>query len=149
MNGILSDVATIERIASIEAELQKLRADAYMRAGIPMPAEHARVARLIQFAAVAFGVSESMIIGPTRSHRMCRARFAVAWAAQQAFGLSSPAIGRALGDRDHTTILMAVRRANDWRAEDEEYRELTDRLLALVMPKNRVSEEAENAPSSH
>lgn len=149
MNGTLSDVATIERIASIEAELKTLRAEAYRRAGIPLPAENKQIGRIVEFASVAFAVSEGALLGPTRSARASRARFAVAWVAHNAFGLSSTVIGRALGDRDHSTVLSSLRRAVEMRDEDEEYRELTDRLLALVTPKRAQEEEAEDAATSH
>lgn len=147
--AILSDIATIEQIGRIEDQLKMLRADAYRRAGIPLPSENRQIGRIVEFASVAFGVSDGAILGPTRSGRACRARFAIAWVAREAFGLSTPAIGRALGDRDHSTVLNAQRRCEEIREQDEDYRELTDRLLALVIPKERDSEEAENAPSSH
>jgi chromosomal replication initiation ATPase DnaA len=149
MNGVMSDVATIERIASIESELRTLRADAYRRAGIPLPSENRQIGRIIEFAGVAFSVSDGAILGPTRAERVCRARFAIAWVAREAFGISSVVIGRALGDRDHATILNAQRRAEEWRAEDEDYRDVTDRLLALMIPKKSQEEEAENAATSH
>jgi chromosomal replication initiation ATPase DnaA len=147
-DAILSDVATIERINAIETELRQLRVQAYRSAGIPLPSENKQIGRIVQFAAVAFGVSDGAILGPTRSERICRARFAIAWVAQNGFGLSSTVIGRALGDRDHSTVLAAIKRANGWRETDAEYREITDGLLALVVPKKN-SEEAENAASSH
>lgn len=149
MNGILSDIAAIERISTIEAELKILRAEAYRRAGIPLPSENKQIGRVIEFASVSFAVPEGAILGPTRSERVCRARFAIAWVAHQAFGCSSTVIGRALGDRDHSTVLSSLKRAGELREQDEEYREMTDRLLALVTPKRTYQEEAENAPSSH
>lgn len=148
MNGILSDVATIERIAAIESELKMMRVEAYRRAGIPLPSENRQMGRIIEFAGVAFSVADGAILGATRSERVCRARFAIAWVAREAFGLSSTVIGRSLGDRDHSTILSAQRRAQEMRAADDEYRDITDRLLAMLTPKKQ-SEEAENAPTSH
>lgn len=147
-DAILSDIATIERITAIEDELRQLRVEAYRRAGIPLPSENKQIGRIVQFASVAFGVSDGAILGPTRSERICKARFAIAWVAQEGFGLSSVAIGRALGDRDHSTVLAAIKRANAWREADPDYREVTDGLLALVLPK-KPAEETENAPSSH
>jgi chromosomal replication initiation ATPase DnaA len=144
----LSDVALIQRIAMIEGELAQLRADAYVRSGIPLPTDCARIARIVDFSATAFSVAQTTIFGPTRALRVCRARFAVMWIAHQAFGFSSVVIGRAIGNRDHSTVLHAFRRVEQWREEDAEYREVTDRLLELVSP-IKAREEAENAPSSH
>jgi chromosomal replication initiation ATPase DnaA len=143
----LSDIATIERIHAIESELKLIRVEAYRRAGIPLPIENKQIGRVVEFAAVAFAVSDGAILGPTRAARVVRARDAIAWVADQAFGTSSVAIGRALGERDHSTVLAALRRAQQWREADDDYREITDRLLAMVIPRKR--EEAENAPSSH
>jgi hypothetical protein len=42
-----------------------------------------------------------------------------------------------------------LKRAEELREQDEDYRDITDRLLALVTPKKVHEEEAENAPSSH
>lgn len=147
MNGCLSELATIERIGAIESELAVLRVDAYRRAGIPLPSENKQIGRIVRFAGVAFSVAEGSILGPSRSARLCRARFAIAWVAHQAFGLSSVVIGRALGDRDHSTVLSAIRRAEEWRAGDEDYRQITDRLLALISPKRPDIQEAADAAS--
>lgn len=136
----LSPAATIDRIHSIEAEIAMLRAEAYARAGIPVPPQMQRIARLVELAAIWFGVSEAAITGPSRARKYCRPRFAVMWVATEAFGLSSVVIGRQMGDRDHSTVLAAVRRAEEWREEDQTYRDLTDRLLAIVTPKSTAKE---------
>lgn len=79
-------------------------------------------------AAELFAVPFSEIIGSRQHRRVLRARFAVAWASRRK-GISSPVIGRMLGRRDHSTILNAERRADEWRAADPEYRRATDALL--------------------
>jgi chromosomal replication initiation ATPase DnaA len=56
-------------------------------------------------------------------------------------------IGRALGNRDHTTVLNGLKRAEEWRESDRDFREITDGLIAVFTPK--ITEEAENGPSSH
>lgn len=45
------------------------------------------------------------ILGPGRSRHVSFARAAIAYWARRLSGLSLPQIGRALGNRDHTTIL--------------------------------------------
>jgi chromosomal replication initiation ATPase DnaA len=125
-----------------------LRADAYRRAGIPLPSENRQIGRIIEFAAslsASRTERSSARRGRARLPRPVRDRLGRA----RGVRLSSVVIGRALGDRDHSTILNAQRRAEELRAEDEEYREITDRLLALVTPKKTQEEEAENAASSH
>jgi chromosomal replication initiation ATPase DnaA len=143
----LSDVAMIERIAMVEAELARLRVDAYMRAGIPLPGQSQRMGRMIEVAAITFNVSVGAMTGAIRSGPMVRARFAVMWAARQLYGYSTPVIGRALGNRDHSTVISGIKRAEELREKDQDFREITDGLIAAFTPKLR--EEAENAPSSH
>lgn len=125
----------VSRIEQIEAELAQLRVEAYIRAGLPLPGRHERVSQIVSAAAHMFRVSAMSITGATRVRDVCRARFAVAWVAREAFGVSSTEIGRALGDRDHSTILWAQCRAEQWRAEDDVYRCATSGLLAMFLPR--------------
>jgi chromosomal replication initiation ATPase DnaA len=143
----LSDIAMIERIGMIESELGRLRVDAYIRAGIPLPGQSSRMARLIETAATTFNISVGSLTGAIRSGPMVRARFAVMWVARELFGFSTPVIGRALGNRDHSTVLAGLKRAEELRREDDDFRAITDCMVAIFTPKQ--TEEAENAPSSH
>lgn len=136
----LSPSVEIDRIHVIEAEIAMLRAEAYARAGIPVPPQMQRIARLVELAAISFRVSEAAITGPSRARKFCRPRFAVMWVATEAFGLSSVVVGREMGDRDHSTVLGALGRAEQWRDEDQHFRDLTDRLLSIVVPKKAAKE---------
>lgn len=147
MNG-LSDVATIERIATIESELAMLRVEAYRRAGIPMPSTIERLSRLVELAAVAFNVTPTALRGNSRAKQFVRARWAVMWVATNVHGFGSSEIGRALGHKDHSTVLYGVHQADALRGTDEDYRQLTDHLFAIVTPKTQA-EEATHAPSRH
>jgi chromosomal replication initiation ATPase DnaA len=131
----LSDVAMIESIARIEEQLAQLRVDAYVRAGIPLPGQCERMARLLEAAASTFNMSTGVLAGANRAKRFCRARFAVMWVAREVWGFSTPVIGRSLGDRDHTTVLSGLKRCEAWREDEPEYRDVTDRLAALFQPK--------------
>lgn len=144
--NLLSEAVTIDRIAAIEGELTRLRFEAYVRAGLPLPTECGRIKRMVHTAARIFDVSPGAITGPIRSGKFVRARFAVMWAAREIYGLSTPHIGRHMGGRDHTTVLGALKRAEQLRDTDEDYRSQTDALVALFRPK---SEEAENGPRNH
>lgn len=68
------------------------------------------IASLIHAASVLTGVAEPVIRGQSRQKRIVHIRWAVAVAAREQ-GYSSPQIGRALGDRDHSTILYAVQQS--------------------------------------
>lgn len=58
------------------------------------------------------------LMGPGRSHRLAHPRFAAMVLIQDLVGLSTTAIGRAIGRRDHTTILSGFRRAA-WLLEND------------------------------
>jgi chromosomal replication initiation ATPase DnaA len=66
---------------------------------------------------------------------MVRARFAVMWVARELFGFSTPVIGRSLGNRDHSTVLNGIKRAEELREDDDDFREITDGLIAIFTPK--------------
>ena len=55
-------------------------------------------------------VSVKGVISGDRGAPLVRARDEVSWLAKKHLGLSYPAIAKHLGERDHTTILAAVRR---------------------------------------
>lgn len=84
----------------------------------------------IRAVAQAFGFTGRDLLGPWRSATIARARFAAVWLVRETLPLSLPQIGRAFGNRDHSTIASAVRRAKALRLEDAEFREVTDRLFA-------------------
>lgn len=92
--------------------------------------------RLIAEAAAAhYGVRYREIISMRRGADVCKARLAVYWLATQLTNHTLFDIGRALGDRDHTTVLrgrdtVVARRAADANYEVELQQLATD-LLAL------------------
>ena len=57
-----------------------------------------------------FGVSIIDIESERRDRPTCRARWAAMYLARTMTPLSLPVIGRLFGDRDHTTVLHAVRK---------------------------------------
>jgi len=77
---------------------------------------------LVKRAAAMVGSTPAELTGPARLKRLCRARYAVMAAASRK-GLSSVQIGRALGNRDHTTILAGLARAGELSA-DRDFRVL-------------------------
>jgi len=81
---------------------------------------------IVRAVARASGVSSSDIRGQRRTRDLVRLRWAAAWLAR-ANGASYPQIGRALGGRDHTTIIHGVRRLGAMGGGE---REIIDELLA-------------------
>lgn len=66
-------------------------------------------ADLIAAASLHFGVSAVDIVGSRRFAVLIPPRAAVAYVLRERDGLSYPRIGRALGNRDHTTALHLVK----------------------------------------
>jgi chromosomal replication initiator protein len=58
------------------------------------------------------GLAVREVRGPRRARSLSRARQLIAYLAHEHGGFSLPSIGRALGERHHTTILYAVRKAH-------------------------------------
>lgn len=63
------------------------------------------------------GLSVVDIIGPNKSAKFSRPRQLAMYAARKATGFSYPVIAHQFGDRDHTTVLHAIR-AVEKRIED-------------------------------
>ena len=59
--------------------------------------------------AAAFDVPVVVLESPRRDRRAVDARWVAMWLAREFTGHSLPTIGRAFGDRDHTTVLHALR----------------------------------------
>lgn len=89
-----------------------------------MSAVPGTVQEIVQRAAMLTGLMRAEIVGDCRQRTVARARFAVCVVASRKLGRSSVAIGRALGDRDHTSILYALRRAETLVRDDEDFARL-------------------------
>lgn len=63
---------------------------------------------VIHHVAADTGVTPAQIVGPSRLRPHVRARQEVMRVAHRVMGLSLPVIGKALGGRDHTTVLAGV-----------------------------------------
>lgn len=94
---------------------------------VPMPDRS--VTAIVRYAAYQMGLRAADIQGPTRSRPLFRARFAISWTARQIGRSSLTVIGEVLGGRDHTSIMNAVRRADELRERDPAFRMLTNKML--------------------
>ena len=89
------------------------------------------VGRLAQVAEALTRQLPGSIAGKGRAGPAVRARQAVCWAIRRHYGetWSYPMIGRALGGRDHSTVIHAVRQAEIRRERDSDFAALCDILL--------------------
>jgi chromosomal replication initiator protein len=64
------------------------------------------------------------IRSPRRAQPLARARHLIAYLAHEYAGFSLPALGQALGNRDHTTVLHSVRKAKELLTRDPDFAQL-------------------------
>jgi chromosomal replication initiator protein len=98
-------------------------------------------ARIIEFRPTVQGVLmrtaqlSGASLNDLRSDRRARSiaypRFAAMWAVRHLTSYSLPQIGRALGGRDHTTIMHGIRQADRLRESNPAFRALTDALVSI------------------
>ena len=69
-----------------------------------------------------FGVKVQDLKGPRRTRQMVVPRQIAMYLARQHTGLSLPEIGKRFGNRDHTTVLHAVRKVKATKTKDSGYR---------------------------
>jgi hypothetical protein len=102
-----------------------------------------KMAAVIEAVKRETGVPVAIIIGEARSGWAVTARDLAAVVMRHVYGLSGAVIGRAL-NRDHSTVLAAIRRAEARLARDPSYREAALRVIralgfdpANIMPSGR------------
>lgn len=117
-------------VARLEERMQRLEDALLLINGVPT---HTRaditVLDVTQWVSFQTGMAVKEIVGPRRLAPVVRARFAVYWISVYALQLSLPQVGRKLSRRDHTTVLMGCRRANEFREKDPAFRMMTDKGL--------------------
>jgi chromosomal replication initiation ATPase DnaA len=79
-------------------------------------------ARIQAAVAEAFGVRLRDMVCQTRSRKIARPRQVAMYLARELTTRSLPEIGRAFGDRHHTTVMAAIDRVTGLMSEDEVFR---------------------------
>jgi chromosomal replication initiator protein len=99
----------------------------------PQSAPRARSLVEIQSVVSAqYGITAEELISPARAARVSLPRQLAMYLARELTDESLPSIGRAFGGRDHTTVLHALRRAEQRIATDLAYRTSAQTLLSLL-----------------
>jgi chromosomal replication initiator protein len=88
----------------------------------------ASIEQIQERAAVMFGITVEQLLSRTRTERIAWPRQLAMYVSRELTDHSLPAIGRAFGGRDHTTVLSACRRAAERIATNPE---AYDQLAAL------------------
>lgn len=83
----------------------------------------------VDMASEIYGISGIDIVSRRRHHHLIAARSLAIWAMRQEPAHSYPAIGRALGDRHHTSIINLHRKAKRLCERDPVFRQNCARIL--------------------
>lgn len=88
--------------------------------------------RIVEIVAFEFGIAPKQLTGVLRTQPYTTARFVAVGLFVEMTQMSLPAIGRRLGNRDHTTILHARERAKQLFA-DEAFRNRIEQMKAEIL----------------
>lgn len=99
------------------------------------------VSRCIAVACEVLNVTELDLMSQRRDPPACRSRQLAMWMARHKTPRSIPEIGRIVGNRHHKTVLHAIKRIEQLRASDPEFRALTDRCMHDLARQDERQEE--------
>jgi chromosomal replication initiator protein len=98
------------------------------------------VADCLRIVSEELGVSVNELLSDRTARYVARPRQIAMWAASRATRASLPAIGRDIGDRDHTTVMHGIRTIERLRREQSSLRAISDRVLHRVLADPRQVE---------
>lgn len=87
---------------------------------------------IVRTLAEGLGFTKKEIVGPSRKQEIVRARDLIAFLLREYGDMSFPAIGRLLGDRDHTTVIHACKKVTKMIKGDSALRHGMDNLIESV-----------------
>jgi chromosomal replication initiator protein len=108
---------------SLEEAREQLKAT--LQAGASSPLS---VGRIIDVVATYHGMRAKDLTGPSRQRQITRARQIAMFLARRHLQMSLPELGRAFGDRDHTTVLASVQKIELTRGADASLQALLSKL---------------------
>lgn len=89
-----------------------------------------------RMVATAYGIERAELLSPRRTRQFVRPRQVAMYLCSKLLPVSLPQIGRRFGDRDHTTVLHALRTVERRRQMDREFeselQELMDDLREIL-----------------
>jgi chromosomal replication initiator protein len=88
---------------------------------------------IIDHVAAYFGLASGDLTSKSRSRPLVWARQVAQWLTRELTDWSYPAIGRAFGGRDHTTVMHGVEKIARLREERIEVKQLTDTLVGELL----------------
>ncbi|MBI1945279.1 MAG: chromosomal replication initiator protein DnaA [Deltaproteobacteria bacterium] len=103
-----------------------------LRPMLAMKSAEVPVARVIDVVATYYGLRAKDLTGPSRQRQVTRARQVAMFLVRQHLARSLPEIGRAFGDRDHTTVLASVNKIAGLKGSDVGIQAVLSRLSASL-----------------
>lgn len=94
--------------------------------------EKAKLEDILGYVCAETGISRADIKGPRRFRGLAYPRQEFCYLARNLTKRSLPQIGRAIGGRDHTTVMSAVRRVEERMDRDPEYQRKIERYRMEV-----------------
>ena len=91
-----------------------------------------RIEDILKFVSRHYNVTRTDILSARRTRTIVRPRQIAMYLAKTMTPRSLPEIGRRFGDRDHTTVLHAVRKIEGERAKDEKLGEELDLIRRMI-----------------
>lgn len=123
----------LAELASLRRRLAVLEAQAAVAGANPAAGLFARrwVDALASIIAEEFGIALPDLVGACRQRPLTRARFTWVWAVHKIGNYSYPITARLTGYVDHTSVMWAARRVEQWRAQSPDFQLVTDNLLEI------------------
>lgn len=97
-----------------------------------VPRRGADITEALRCVAESYLVSVAELLSKDRHKGIAEGRGVACWLLRTLTRMSFPEIGRALGNRDHTTIMAAVKKCERRREEERGFEVFTDALAAAV-----------------
>lgn len=111
------------------------------REGHPsIPSRGCDVNEVVRCVCQAYMVSPSLLLSKDRHKNIAEARQVTYWLLRTLSKMSYPEIGRALGNRDHTSVMSGFRKCLRMRDDDRAFEAFTDQLAAAVAARLKGAE---------
>ena len=134
LDGALTRVVAVASITSREPTAELAR-EALQRSGArasavshPGPKWRPTVPAIQDAVCTVLGISRDELLSPSRSPKVTQARHLAMYLTRELTDATLPAIGRAFGGRNHTTVLHACRRTAERIADDPSAYDTVQRL---------------------
>jgi len=92
----------------------------------------ASAARVLDVVAESYSITVYELCGRDRHKCVAEARLVAYWLLRSSTRFSFPEIARAIGNRDHTTVIQGVKSCQRRRDSDAWFRSNTDAMLEAV-----------------